>query len=296
MHFRKASGLIPMVLLLVLSACTRLPQTAQLADSRLIETSGIAATRAGATGMWALNDGGNGAVLYRVDGSGVTQQRVTVVAARNIDWEDLASFRWRGENWIVIGDIGDNAGRRRSVRLHLLREPGPEQTTVRPAVSLKVIYPDGPRDAEGLAVDAATGELYVLSKRDRPNRLYRLPLAAFDSPGANHVFEAIGSVPLDATPGVQAVIRQPTLLAIGGYSTAFDISADGTQAVVLGYRRARTVSRRDGETWLEALQRLRPLADHALTQAEAVAFNRAGTAIVVTSEGERAPLITQAPD
>ena len=279
---------------LVLTACTRLPQTGQLADSRLVETSGIAATQSGPAGVWALNDGGNGAALYRLDGSGSTQQRVAVLGARNRDWEDLAAFTWRDRNWIVIGDIGDNAARRRAVRLHLLPEPGPEDTTARPVASLTLMYPDGPRDAEGLAVDATTGTLYVLSKRDRPNRLYQLPLSAFDTPETPHSFEWVGTVPLDATPGVQAVIRQPVLLAIGGYSTAFDISADGKRAVVLGYRRARTVTRRGDEAWLDALQRLTPLADHNLSQAEAITFNRAGSAVIVTSEGELAPLITQA--
>jgi len=148
-----------------------------------------------------------------------------VLGARNRDWEDLAAFTWRDRNWIVIGDIGDNAARRRAVRLHLLPEPGPEDTTARPVASLTLMYPDGPRDAEGLAVDATTGTLYVLSKRDRPNRLYQLPLY---------------------------------------------------------------------EAWLDALQRLTPLADHNLSQAEAITFNRAGSAVIVTSEGELAPLITQA--
>ena len=293
MKFRKALFLLPLCALLALGACTRLPQSGQLADSRLVETSGIAATRAGPTGVWALNDGGNGAVLYRLDDRGATQQRVVVTGTRNHDWEDMASFTWREQAWIVIADIGDNAARRRSVRLHLLREPGAETTVTRPLSSLEVIYPDGPRDAEGLAVDATTGFVYVLSKRDRPNRLYRLPLDAFDNPDTAHRFESAGSTPLDTPPGVQALIRQPVLLAIGGYSTAFDISADGTRAVVLGYRRARTATRRDGESWSDALQRLSPLPDHALTQAEAAAFTRNGKAVVVTSEGEGAPLITQ---
>ncbi len=291
MHRITLSALLAVLLL---GACTRMPEASQLQDRGLRETSGLASTLAGAVGFWALNDGGNGAYLYRVSDRGETTQRLRVSGARNRDWEDLASFRWRDENWLLIADIGDNSARRNTVRLLLLREPDANATAATPAATLQVRYPDGPRDAESLAVDPSTGEIIVLSKRDQPNRLYRLSLTAFDTPDIAHQFESIGTVPADTSPSVPALLRQPQLLAIGGFSTALDISADGRHAVVLGYQRARVSKREDGESWRSALQRLQPLPDHGLTQAEAVAFERNGTTLVITSEGENAPLVRQA--
>ncbi|MEM6987834.1 MAG: hypothetical protein AAF499_15005 [Pseudomonadota bacterium] len=154
-------------------------------------------------------------------------------------------------------------------------------------------YPDGPRDAEAVAIDPISETVLLLSKRDRPNRLYALPLAAFDEPATTHQFNALGTVAVDALPSPIALLRQPELLAIATYSTGFDISADGARATVLGYRRARTVTRRADESWTSALNRLQPTNDHGLRQAEAIAFSRSGHELTITSEGLHAPLVTQ---
>lgn len=276
-----------------LSACARAPTLTQLHDAELVETSGIAATRSGAPGYWAINDGGHGSTLYRLDLDGKTLSRTQVRGARNRDWEDLASFAWRSQNWVLIADIGDNSARRSSTVLHLLAEPAQNQSTVESHASIRVVYPDGARDAEGLAVDPIGETLYILSKRDIPNRLYSLPLAAFDQPQRRHTLKAEGTIEPDASPGPATLLQQLQLLAIGGYSTAFDISADGRHAVVLGYRRARAATRTENQTWSTALQTLQPLADHRLQQAEAVAFSRDGHSVVTTSEGLHAPLLTQ---
>ncbi|MEM9601255.1 MAG: hypothetical protein AAGA11_00210 [Pseudomonadota bacterium] len=276
-----------------LTACARTPSVAALRDARLVEASGLAATLAGPRGYWALNDGGNRAALFRLSEDGATLARLPVVGARNRDWEDLASFRWRDSNWLLIADTGDNRARRQRVALHLVAEPAPEARRARVTATVSVRYPDGPRDAEAVAVDPLRGEILVLSKRDRPGRLYRLPLSAFDTPTAVHRLEHVGVVAPDGPPSALALLRQPELLAVGSHVTALDISADGRHAVVLGYRRARTVTRRDGETWLTALSRLDALPDHRLAQAEAVAFSRDATHIVITSEGAHAPLLRQ---
>ncbi|MEM7376875.1 MAG: hypothetical protein AAF460_05135 [Pseudomonadota bacterium] len=277
-----------------LTACAHTPSAAALRDERLVEASGLAATLAGPRGYWALNDGGNRAALFRLSETGETLARLPVIGARNRDWEDLASFHWRGSNWLLIADTGDNSARRQRIWLHLIAEPPPGATRATVAASVSVQYPDGPRDAEAVAVDSRGGAILVLSKRDRPSRLYRLPLDAFDAPDTRHRFEPEGEVAPDSPPSALALLRQPALLAIGSHVTALDISTDGHRAVVLGYRRARTVTRRDGESWLAALARLQPLPDHRLEQAEAVAFSRDDTEIAITSEGTHAPLLRQA--
>lgn len=274
--------------------CAGQPGTGSLTDTELTETSGLAATRSGQPGFWALNDSGNGAVLFRLDRGGATLARYPVVGAANLDWEDLASFEWRGSSWLLIADTGDNLANRNGIKLHLVGEPTAHARRAVVHSSVAVHFPDGPRDAEGVAVDPTNESIYLISKRDRPNRLYELQLSVFDAPHSVQTFAAVGAISRDTTPPASDLLRRPTLFAIGGFSTAFDISADGTRAVVLGYRRARVVERRPEERWVEALNRMRPLPNHGLKQAEAVAFDRAGHTITLTSEGMFAPFLIQA--
>ncbi|MEM6986509.1 MAG: hypothetical protein AAF499_08200, partial [Pseudomonadota bacterium] len=108
---------------IALSACAHVPASTALSDSELVETSGLAATRSGELGYWALNDGGHRNILFRLDARGDTVARLPVRGARNTDWEDLASFSWRGAHWLLIADVGDNAARRARVSLYLVPEP-----------------------------------------------------------------------------------------------------------------------------------------------------------------------------
>jgi hypothetical protein len=65
-------------------------------------------------GLWTLNDGGNPAVLYKIDfGSGIIMRRVFVANALNSDWEALT----QDTQWVYIGDFGNNFGNRRDLRI-----------------------------------------------------------------------------------------------------------------------------------------------------------------------------------
>jgi hypothetical protein len=164
--------------------------TAVLAARRVTESSGVAASTLAPGVYWTHNDSGDGPYLYATDSTGRDLGAVRVAGARSVDGEDLSA----GSCFIVpgrclyVGDTGDNRRRRRSVVIYRLREPLPPRgaaDTLRTAPlldSLVLTYPDGPHDAEALAV-SRTGALLVVTKdRGGPAVLFLGSLARGDTP------------------------------------------------------------------------------------------------------------------
>ncbi|MEZ4600671.1 MAG: hypothetical protein R2940_12860 [Syntrophotaleaceae bacterium] len=265
-----------------------------LQSSGLTEASGLAASRRHPGVLWAVNDSGNQPLLFAFDQRGVSLGEVLVKGAANVDWEDLAAFSWRGENWLLVADVGDNRGQRPLVVLHFFREPVPDSKgrfagEIRPAWSLSLTYPEGPRDCEAVAVDEKAGKILLLSKRTEPPVLYELPL---EIPASDH--------PVVATPvALLETIPPPAsfdlLLPHGQFRsqpTAMDLSPDGGTLLVLTYRHAYLFRRQKGETWIAILARQPQKVElpdlFALPQREAACFSADGMSWFVTSEGEGA--------
>jgi hypothetical protein len=73
--------------------------------------------------------------------------------------------------------------------------------------------------------------------------------------------------------------------------TGFDISADGSEAVVITYRSLYRFRRLENEDWLSALQRKpEEVVGPPAVQNEAVSFSIDGKQIYVTTEKRPAPL------
>ncbi len=269
------------------TGCGADPANVRLASPRVGEASGLAVSPTRPDRLWLLNDSGNLPELQLAGTDGSDRGTLRIEGVRNLDWEDLAAFRWKGRSWLLVGDIGDNAGVRRGVTLHLVAEPelpgdGQLDAAARPEWSLEFRYPDGPRDCECLGVDVAEGSILLLSKRDRPPRLYRLPLEKPKKGAALASFVGQAASP----PLPPGTLPHP----FGHQPTAMDLSADGRRAVLLTYRGAFRVERRDKESWAEAFARPPELiAAHRLAQAESIAIH--ADRVYVTSEGPRPPLI-----
>jgi len=176
--------LLVAALLLGIAACTppALPfaRLAGLVTSRQLgEISGLAASHAHDGVLWAVNDGGNPARLYAISRRGRLLARYQIEGASNQDWEDLASFELDGRRYLLLADTGDNGGRRRGFSLHVFEEPAKlANGTLKPAWTIRARWPDGPRDCEAVAVDAAAGQVLLVSKKRVPPELFSLPLAA----------------------------------------------------------------------------------------------------------------------
>jgi len=215
------------------------------------EASGMARDPRRADLFWLHNDSGNEPILFAVDTTGAVRATVRVTGGSSRDLEDIAPGRC-GSDWcLYLGDIGDNRGAYASVLVHQLPLPdvppgpsgsgapavapngaapgtathGPYDGVVSPRASWELVYPGGPRDAEGLIVDDARGELLVVTKgRTGPIELYAVPVAELEAAGGATV--ALRRVGRLAIP----VGRNTAQLV-----TAADLSPDGTRLAIRSY-------------------------------------------------------------
>ena len=275
------------------------PEPAGFLPSGLREASGLAVSRRDPGMLWTHGDSGGEPVLEAMATDGTARGRVRVPGVKNVDWEDLDSFELDGKAWLLIADTGDNKAGRGECSLLVVAEPDP--ATLRPGVErvanvawrIPVIYSDGPRDVEAVAVDAKAERVYLLAKRTKPHGLYVLPLRATPPGRPMAPMERAGEIAsFPAAEGAEALLPTPR----GAYRaqpTGMDFAADGSAAVIVTYGDVLVYPRTGDKSWVAALAREpRRLAPHGLAQAEAVCFgDAAGREIYVTSEGRGAAVL-----
>jgi hypothetical protein len=190
----------------------------------LNEVSGLAQSRTNTGVFWVHNDSGDKPRIYAVGRSGAWLGTYTLAGATAVDWEDMAiGPAPDGGSYLYLADIGDNAGRRPSVRVYRVKEPvvdadqSPVMETLSFVTAYNFVYDDGPRDAEGFMVDPLTNDFYIVSKREA---------------AGNHLYRSVS--PSDS--------RMNTLERVGGFSvtgtTGADISPDGLQVLIRRYSSA----------------------------------------------------------
>lgn len=263
-------------------------------DPSLGELSGLAASRLAPDRFWGINDGGNGNRLVLIDGRGRVLRQLVVSGSENTDWEDLASFGWKDENWLLVADTGDNSGERSHVSLWLLKEPDPsgKASETGPARELQFTYPDAPHDVEAMTVDWDAERIYLLSKRTVPAVLFRIPLTAFDSK-AQIVAERVGSLDQIPQPTPEEIERDGSLSRFRSQTTAMELDCSGLNFLVLTYDAIYRFSRAPEQSWEEALPLQKPSrsAISLLPQAEAMALDQGCENLYVGSEKAPVPLL-----
>ena len=138
------------------------------------EASGIAISQKQPGVLWSHNDSGE-PTLFALSADATIRARVYVSGASAGDWEDVAVGACPLGSCLYIGDIGDNTGRRREVFIYRVPEPDSGATVTARAESMRVSYPDGPRDAEALFV-LRDGTIFIVSKGELGSAaLYRVP-------------------------------------------------------------------------------------------------------------------------
>lgn len=274
------------------------PESAELigriANPAVREASGLAASRYRDDQFFVLNDSGAPAEVHAIAVDGADLGTVKISNIENIDWEDLASFKLNGARYLLIADIGDNGAQRDFVALHIVAEPRlPNQSETTAGRSIRFRYPDGPRDAEGIAVDASEGAVYVLTKRTLPAELYRVPLT-FSDAAEPLVAEYLGPVTSLPEPS-----RTDRALAHARQNwhwqpTGMDIAADGRSIAILTYRAVYRFDRAENQDWVTALDNTPTEQSLGLYfGAEAIAFD--DEALVVTFEAQHPPLLRFLP-
>ncbi len=186
----------------------------QIESRRLDESSGLAASQHYEDILWSINDSGSDAELFALTIRGEHVGRWSINLPTPSDWEAMDSFQWRGKNYLLLADIGDNFATRGSVSYTILAEPDARtlknDAVLQPLITQHFVYPNGPRDSEAIAVDTERGEILVLSKRTKPPELYRLPLsfvAANESPSQHSASEAITATYVTSLRGFVAPTR-----------------------------------------------------------------------------------------
>jgi hypothetical protein len=265
--------------------------------AELREISGLAASRAHPGVLWAINDSGNPSRLYALSRRGRVLASHPVQGVRNIDWEDAASFSLDGRHYLLVADTGDNGGRRRNVALHVFEEPAAlDGRPLRPAWSLRMRWPDGPRDCEAVAVDAQAGRILLISKKRSPPELFSLPLAP--TPDGENWPEPRRIGRLAGVPQASADLQRtdPQLARHFAQVTAADLSPDGRTLAVLTYGSVLFYRRQAEQDWGEAVASAPQAHDVPLIpQAEALAWATGGAGLYATGEFTPAPLFYLSP-
>lgn len=284
--------------LLLCAACTAgsgdaqsgslLAEVGRLENRKLDEASGLARSNLQDDLYWAVNDDGP-AVIHALNSEGTNLGRVRIEGARNRDWEDIASFVHEDTAYLVIADIGDNDGRHEYLSLYVVAEPSAGAHSAKLAWQINFRYPNGPRDAEALAVDAFGGQIYVLGKRTVPAELYQLPL----QPIGDRVLTAKFAGRIDSLPQPgPSELRNAAGSDYGWQPTGMDFAPDGRSLLILTYAGVNWFSRDPGQTWPEAMQgQAMQLGLGKYRKAESIAYASDGTAAIVTVEKRHAPVL-----
>ena len=223
-------------------------------DARISESSGLALSARHTHTVWTVNDSGDTARVFAVDtGTGATVGVHTFDATVH----DVEALAVTPQGRMLVADIGDNGASRDVVRVFWFDEPKLGRTSGPrggPA-SWELRYPDGPHDAEAIAVDPRSGRVVVVTK-GRPGSVYALPTSP-SRQGVNRLTR-VGSAPSTVTDAVYL--------------------PDGSALAVRSYTSLHLL---DPRTWTEQLTTLLPLQP----QGETLAVAPGGTGVLVGSEG-----------
>ena len=230
-----------------------------------------------------MNDEGK-PYLYALDLTGRHLGRVELKQSSNRDWEDLASFTLDGDPYLLVADIGDNMAQRKKRTIYIAKEPRTEENKTKVDWEIDFEYPDGPRDAESVAVDIENERILILSKRDIPPVLYALPLQPENK--KKQRAQRLGPVNSLPMPSRQDVALAPKTKVWFWQPTGMDISADNRAAVIMTYRAVYYYLRKPGQDWFDALNSS-PISIGLgnLANAEAIAFGDDKRTVFVTAEG-----------
>ncbi|MFI5619469.1 WD40 repeat domain-containing protein [Streptomyces sp. NPDC051567] len=235
-----------------------------LADPRIKESSGLAASRAHPGVYWTHNDSDDGPYVYAVDSAtGRTVARVTLTGTGQP--RDVEAISLGPDGQLYVGDIGDNKnGTWDHVWIYRFPEPKELRDVTVKATQFTVRYEGGARNAEALMVHPVTGRVYIASKSEDKGGLYEGPAQL--STGGTNVFRRVADVP---------------------WVTDGAFSPDGGRLTLRGYFFARTYPWKDGRPQGEGESLGAPWQG----QAESVTYTADGSALMFGSEGANSRVV-----
>ncbi|MEV7375127.1 WD40 repeat domain-containing protein [Streptomyces sp. NPDC090301] len=232
-------------------------------DSRVTESSGLAASRAHPGIYWTHNDQ-DAPLIYGIDSR--TGKTVATLTMQGVGTpRDMEAIAVGPDGDIYVGDIGDNLdGSWDHVWVYRFPEPKVLKDQKVAAKQYVVKYADGARNAEALMVHPKTGRVYIASKNEDGGGLYAGPERL--SLSGTNVFRRIGEVP---------------------WVTDGAFSPDGDRLVLRGYLMAREYTWKDGRLGDEGTSIGAPFQG----QAESVTYTPDGSAFMLGSEGQQSRVV-----
>ncbi len=227
--------------------------------------------------LWVHNDSGDSARVFAINDKGEFLGTAPSPEPPR-DWEDIAVGPGPDphQQYLYIGDIGDNQAKYPDVTVYRLPEPKIDPKTpfgrmaIGPAQAIRLTYPGGPRDAETLLVDPLTRDLFILSKRELFSKVYQ---AAYPQSTTQRTeMKQVASLPW-------------------GFAVAGDVSPDGRRVIVRSMFGASLWVRPAGEPLWQAFsgkQVRLPLLHEE--QGEAICFDARGEGYFTIGEMQHPPL------
>ncbi len=153
------------------------------------DLSGMVASRMNSGVLWLVFDDGTGngqpPDLYAINTQGQHIGAYTLDGAANINWEEIAigGGPMAGQDYLYIGDIGDDTETRANVSVYRVLEPminsgqSPRLTeTLTGVEEFQLQYPGGPEDALAMIVDPVNNDIFTFeNKSGGKTRFYRKP-------------------------------------------------------------------------------------------------------------------------
>lgn len=241
---------------------------AQLTNSKLHEVSGITASMTNPGLFWAHNDSGNSAVVYLVDEDLKVRLSCKLKGVKNRDWEDIAIGQGpdKTKRYVYVGDIGDNNAKYELKYIYRFEEPvlGNQdgEILISDFDTITFKLEDGKKDTETLMAHPKTGNIYIVSKREKPVFVYELK---YPFSREIQTAEKILSLPL-------------TQIVAGGFSP------DGNEILLKNYDNIYYWNLA-GKPLAEGLKRSPAVINYTEEpQGEAIAFNLDGSGFYTLSE------------
>ena len=261
-------------------------------NKEVTESSGLAFSRQIPDAIWTINDSGNSDRAFLLHTDGRLLAEIKLKGADNNDWEALADFEFEGKPHLMIADVGDNSGRRKSYQLYFFPEPDlseqiesavktSSKKTIKATLKPKQIqfkYEDGPRDCEAIGIDTDNQKIWLVEKisfgasRKKTPGIYALDFS-LKSEKKTRVAKRIADFPIRNVTGM-------------------DFSNDGKSLIIRNYLNAHMYTRLNNQPWSELIKETTPetVVLPLQRQGEAICFTPDSQAMIVTSEFTQQPI------
>lgn len=185
--------------------------------------------------LWAIEDGNTGYILAINRNTAALSGVWTVTGMTASDNEDCTSCVVDGIPYLFVCDTGDNANARATIKVTRVEEPiiTGSNGTISSKLDIVCQYPAGDlpshKDVETVIADPDTGDLYFITKRISPVKMYRLPFALTYT--GTQTLEFVGNLTSDAAFNVIST----TFSVNNGYTVGGNISPNGSEIILRSY-------------------------------------------------------------